>query len=128
MCGTRRGNSLSMMSDCGLDDRSLIPDTGKGFFPLASASRPALGLTSCLMSNGSHLLWRKARPGRDAAHPPYLVPPLPLSATMACSRIALRTRPLMWMEGNTLQCYSGQYMAQNISNIGRCRTCISSVL
>jgi hypothetical protein len=37
-----RGSSVSFMSDYGLDDRGSIPET---IFPLASASRPALGPT-----------------------------------------------------------------------------------
>jgi hypothetical protein len=33
------------VSDYGLGDRGSIPGGGKGFFPLASVSRPALGPT-----------------------------------------------------------------------------------
>jgi hypothetical protein len=33
--------SDSIVSDYGLDDRSVIPGRDKGYFPLASASRPA---------------------------------------------------------------------------------------
>jgi hypothetical protein len=35
-------SSVSIVSDCRLDDRGSIPSRGKGFFPLASVSRPAL--------------------------------------------------------------------------------------
>jgi hypothetical protein len=39
------GSSVSTVSDYGLDGRGSIPDRGRGFFPLTSASRPALGPT-----------------------------------------------------------------------------------
>jgi hypothetical protein len=39
------GSSVSIVSDCGLDGQGSIPDRGRGFFPLTSASRPALGPT-----------------------------------------------------------------------------------
>jgi hypothetical protein len=40
-----RGSSGSIVSDYGLDDRDSIPDSDKGCFVLAPASRPALGPT-----------------------------------------------------------------------------------
>jgi hypothetical protein len=36
------GSSVSTVSNYGLDGRCSIPDRGRGFFPLISASRPAL--------------------------------------------------------------------------------------
>jgi hypothetical protein len=38
-------SSFSIVIDYGLDCRGSIPDRGIGFFPLTSASRPALGPT-----------------------------------------------------------------------------------
>jgi hypothetical protein len=37
-----RDSSVSIVSEYRLDGRGLIPGRGKGFFPLASVSRPAL--------------------------------------------------------------------------------------
>jgi hypothetical protein len=45
MWGRSRGSSVSIVTDYGLDDRGSIPDRGRGFFFLVSASRPALGST-----------------------------------------------------------------------------------
>jgi hypothetical protein len=39
------GSSVSTAYDYGLDGRGSIPDRGRGFFPLTSAPRPALGPT-----------------------------------------------------------------------------------
>jgi hypothetical protein len=38
-----RGRSVSIVNGYGLDGRGSISDTGRGFFLLVSASRPALG-------------------------------------------------------------------------------------
>jgi hypothetical protein len=56
------GNSVSIVSDYGLDERGSIPDRGRGFFSLASASRPALGpthppLTVAQLVNNALFLW-----------------------------------------------------------------------
>jgi hypothetical protein len=66
-----RGSSVSIVSDCGLDDRGSVPDRGRGFV-LASASRPAPGPTQPLVQlvPGVLSLGGKARPGRDADHSP----------------------------------------------------------
>jgi hypothetical protein len=70
-----RGSSGSIVSDYGLDDRAIgvrSPAGAKGFFPLTSVSRPALGPTQPpvqwvpgVLSPGV-----KALPGRDADHSP----------------------------------------------------------
>jgi hypothetical protein len=47
LCG-RRGRSVSIVSDYGLDDQAIevrSPAEAKRIFPLASVSRPALGPT-----------------------------------------------------------------------------------
>jgi hypothetical protein len=61
-------------------DRGSIPGRGERIFPLASVSRPALGLglglgsesrpASCTVGTGDSLPGAKVRPGRDADHSP----------------------------------------------------------
>jgi hypothetical protein len=60
------------VSDYELDDRGSIPGRGKGFFPLASVSRPALGPTQPPVQSvqGGPFPRGKARPGRDADRSP----------------------------------------------------------
>jgi len=68
-----RDSSVSIMSDYGLDDRTIEVRSSAGrIFPLASVSRQALGPTLPpvrwvlgVLSPGD-----KARPGRDADHSP----------------------------------------------------------
>jgi hypothetical protein len=61
------GSSVSTVYDYRLEDRGSIPGRGKGFFPLASVSRPALRPTQrpIQLVLGS-FPGCKARPGRDA--------------------------------------------------------------
>jgi hypothetical protein len=66
-----RGSSVSIVSDYGLDDRSLIPDRGRGFssslcVQAGSGAHPA----SCTMGTRGPFTGGKARPGRDADHSP----------------------------------------------------------
>jgi hypothetical protein len=69
-----RGSSVSILSDCGLDGRGSIPDTVRGFFPLTSASSPALGPTQ------HHVQWV----------------PWALSPGVKCGRgVMLTTHPLL---------------------------------
>jgi hypothetical protein len=70
-------SSASIVSDYRLDDRGSIPDRGKGFFSLASVSRPALRPTQPPIQwvpGGGSFPEGKARPGPDADHSPNLVP------------------------------------------------------
>jgi hypothetical protein len=82
-----RGSSVSIVPGYGLDDRAIEvrSPAGARIFPLASVSRPALGPTQPPVQwvPGVLSLGGKARPGR--------IPPLPPSASMACSGTALLT-------------------------------------
>jgi hypothetical protein len=66
------GSSVSILSDYRLDDRGSIPDRGRGFFSLASVSRPALRLTQPPVQwvPGGPFPGGKARLGPDAEHSP----------------------------------------------------------
>jgi hypothetical protein len=67
------GSSVSIVSGYGLDDRAIgvrSPAEAKGFFSVASGSRPALGPTQPTMGTGVLSPGGKTRPGRDADHSP----------------------------------------------------------
>jgi hypothetical protein len=72
--GGEAGSSVSVVSGYGLDERAIevrSPAEAKGFFPLASVSRPALGPTQPPVQWVMRVLSPgKARPGRDADHSP----------------------------------------------------------
>jgi hypothetical protein len=70
-----QGSSVSLVSDCGLDDRVSIPGRFKGFSPslcvqTGSGAHPA----SKSMGTGGSFLGGKARPGRAADYSLHLVP------------------------------------------------------
>jgi hypothetical protein len=62
--------NISIVSDYRWDDRGSIPGCGKGYFPLASVSRPALRPIQWVpgVTPGGN-----ARPRSDAYHSPLLV-------------------------------------------------------
>jgi hypothetical protein len=66
-----RGSSVSIVTDYGLNDRSSIPDRGRGFF-FQSLRPDRLWGPPSLLSNGYQGSFPrvKARPGRDADHSP----------------------------------------------------------
>jgi hypothetical protein len=89
----------SIVADYGLDDWGSIPDRGRGFFLLASASRPALGPSQPPVQWVPGVLSPGVKRGRGVmltTHPhlvPRLgmraIPPPPISSSMACSGTAL---------------------------------------
>jgi hypothetical protein len=88
-----RGSSGSIVSDYGLDDRTIgrsrfDPRQGHRIFLLAPASRPALGPTQPPIQWVPGVLYPGVKSGRGVmltTHP-HLVPPC---ASMACSETAL---------------------------------------
>jgi hypothetical protein len=68
------GSSVIIVFGYRLDYRGIevrFPAEAKGFFPLASVSRPALGPTQPpVMGTGDLFPGAKARPGREADHSP----------------------------------------------------------
>jgi hypothetical protein len=82
-----RGSSGSIVSDYGLDDRGSIPDRGRGFFILASASRPALVPTQTPIQWVPGVLSPGIKRGRSVTlttHP-HLVPKLSMSRSYTSS-------------------------------------------
>jgi hypothetical protein len=68
---TSRGSSVSIVSDCGLDDRVRSPTEADDFSSIlcvqtGSGAHPA----SCLMGTRGSFPGGKVRPGRDADHSP----------------------------------------------------------
>jgi hypothetical protein len=69
----RRGSSVSIVPDYGLDDRGSIPGRGKGFIFCVQTGSEAHS-TSCAMGTGVPFPGGKERPGRDADHSPASMP------------------------------------------------------
>jgi hypothetical protein len=82
-----RGSSGSTVSDYGLNDRGSIPDRGRRFFFLVSASRSALGLTQPPIQWVPGVLSPGIKRGRGVTlttHP-HLVPRLSMSRSYTSS-------------------------------------------
>jgi hypothetical protein len=88
-------SSGSIVSDYGLDDRATGVRSLAGARDFSSIICVQTGSgahsASCPMGTGGPFPWGKARPGRDADHPPPsgAIHPLSPSAFMACSGTSL---------------------------------------